>query len=346
MNNLTNRYNSELVENKSILYLSFTVGENKYAVPTENVLEIMKLPHLDYPQKLSNNVVGLLNYNNFTINVLDIRFYLDMKVTPYSVSNQLLIVKTDETFMGLIINRVDDIIPLDSSKVEHLTFSNEARLIDFLYRSENNSLAVLNLYALETLLKQGVQSADIDIPSLFPQDDESRYKFMQRNQELVEKTKLDLDKNLFTQDKFISFSLNGNFYCLNLNEVKEFLKNPVVTCVPGTPDYIGGIITLRGNFVTIIDLKNFLGLGDRGEGNLNAADKSRIILVESADFQVGFLVDEIFSIIDISEDSINQNANRHANKNILSEVVIDDKFYTILNVKNILSDERFFIEEN
>ena len=64
------------LEQKKNTHLYFRIGENKYAVNSDNVLEIMKLPALDYPQKLPNNIIGLLKYNNFVINVIDIRLSL------------------------------------------------------------------------------------------------------------------------------------------------------------------------------------------------------------------------------------------------------------------------------
>lgn len=340
MNNLSNLYNNEVADNSEPLYLSFTVGDCKYAISTNQVVEIMKLPHLNYPQKLSNNVVGLLNYNNFTINILDIRFYLDIKVTPYSISNQLLVVKTDESIFGLLINRVEDIISIEQSKIEHFPFSGEGKLIDFLYKNENESISVLDLFALENLLKKGVEPVDFDITTLFPQDDESRYKFLQRNQALVEKSKLDLAKNIFSQDKFISFSLNDSIYCINLEYIREFLKNCVVTPIPCAPDYVSGLMTLRGDFLTVVDMKKFLNLSYDG-----AYKKNRVVVMEATDFRIGIQVDEIFSIMDIPEELINQNSHHQLNKYILSEVVMDDKLYTILNMKTILSDERFFINE-
>lgn len=341
MNNLSNLYNNEIVENGENLYLSFTIGENKYAIITNQVVEIMKLPHLDYPQRLPNNIVGLLNYNNFTINVLDIRFYLNIKVTPYSLSNQLLVVKTDEALFGLIISKVEDIISFDQSNIEHFPFSGEGKLIEFLYKKENETISVLDLYSLESVLKKGVTSVDFDIASLFPQDDESRYKFMQRNQGLIEKSKSDLAMNIFSQDQFISFSLNQNIYCINLEYIKEFLKNSVVTPIPCAPDYVAGLMTLRGDFLTVIDTKKIFNL-PLGK---TVADKNRIVVVETQDYKIGFLVDEIFSIIDIPEELINKSAHHQANKYILSEVVLEDELYTILDMKTILSDEKFFIEE-
>lgn len=346
MKNLTTFYNNNIIEFGENLYLYFKLGESKYAINILQVVEIMKLPLLDYPQKLASDVVGLLNYNNFTINILDLRFYLNIKVTPYSISNQLLIVKTDEAIFGLIIDNVENIISLDQSKIEYFPFSGEEKIIEFLYKQENETISIINLDAIESLIKKGVSTSNTDIPSLFPHDDDSRYKLVQRNIALIEKSKLNLITNSFSQDNFISFSLNGNNYCINLEYVKEFLKNTSITKVPCDLDYIAGIITLRGDFVTVIDIKKFLDI-EAGESN-NFSDtfgKNSIIIVETPDLKIGFQVDEIFSIIDISEELVNENT-QNQNKNILSEVILEDKLYTVLNMQNILSDERFFIEDS
>lgn len=344
MKNVTTLYNNSITETNENRHLYFNLGNNKYAVNTLQVVEIMKLPMLDYPQKLPNNVVGLLSYNNFTINVLDLRFYLNIKITPYSVSNQLLVVKTDESIFGLIIDKVEDIISFEQSKIEPFEFSAEEKIIEFIYKKDNESISVINLCALENIVRNGVVSSDIDIPSLFPQDDDSRYKFMQRIQALQEKANFDLATNIFSQDKFISFSLEGSAYCINFEYVREFLKDVSITQIPCNLDYIAGIIALKGDFVTIINTKNFLAMNGSEVITDLTEGKNNIIVLETPDYKIGFLVDEIFDITSIPEELIKKNPNNQ-NKYILSEVVLDDNLYTILDMKNILADERFFIEE-
>ena len=75
--------NNNYLEQKKNTHLYFQIGKNKYAINTANVLEIMKLPALDYPQKLPNNIIGLLKYNNFVINVVDME---DNYVSEASIS--------------------------------------------------------------------------------------------------------------------------------------------------------------------------------------------------------------------------------------------------------------------
>lgn len=345
MNNLTEFQNNNIFQDSEKLHLFFTLADSKYALNISQVVEIMKLPMLDYPQKLANNIVGLLNYNNFTINILDLRFYLGIKVTPYSVSSQLIIVKTDESLFGLIIDKIGEIISIEQSQVEYFPITSEDRVIDFMYKIEGETISVINLNAIENIIKQGCPSIDVDIPALFPHDDDSKYKMMQRNQALLAKFESNLVTNIFSQDKFSPFSLGKNIYCINLEYVKEFLKNSPITKIPCDLDYVAGIITLRGDFVSIIDLKKFLNFGDIGANVDYEGNKNNIIVVEAFDYTIGFLVDEILNIMEIPEELINENPH-NPNKYVLSEVVIEDKFYTILNMRDIFSDERLFIENN
>lgn len=349
MKNLTTFYNNNILDPNENVYLYFKLGDSKYAVNIGQVVEIMKLPLLDYPQKLPNNIIGLLDYNDFTINILDLRFYLNIKVTPYSLSNQLLIVKTDEAILGLLIDKVEDVASFDTSKIEYFQTNEEDKILDFMYKKEDGAISVINLGALENIFRRGVPSCDIDIPSLFPHDDDSRYKLIQRSRALQEKFNIDLVTNIFSQDRFISFSLDGNIYCINLEYIKEFLKNFCITPIPCNLDYVAGVIALKGDFITIINIKKFLDTNDLSPAKMEACSftdgKNNIIILEFTDFKIGFLVDEIFSIINIPEDLIKKNPLNH-NKYILSEVILEDKFYTILDIKNILSDERFFIEDN
>lgn len=343
MKNLTAFYNSSSLEKNENLYLSFILGDSRYAVKIEQVVEIMKLPLLDYPQKLPNNIVGLLNYNNFTLNVLDLRFYLNIKVTPYTVANQLIIIKTDESIFSLIIDKVEGIISPDPSKIDSFSLAGDDKIIEFMYKDEKGTVSIINPNILDEIIRVGVVSADTDIPSLFPHDDDSRYKMTQRSQALIEKANFDLATSMFSQDKYISFALAGNTYCISLEYVKEFLKDVNITPVPCNFDYVAGIIALRGDFVTVVNTKKFLQMEDDFESG-HLENKNSIIILESPDYSIGFLVDEIYEIINIPEESIKKYPHKQG-KYTNSEVILDDNLYIILDVKNMLADERFFIEE-
>lgn len=328
---------SNLIEQKKNTHLYFQVGDNKYAVNSENVLEIMKLPALDYPQKLPNNIVGLLKYNNFVINVIDIRFYLDIEVRPYNVHNELLIVKTDELIYGIITDKVIGILPFDSAFVDAIPYADSNTVIDSLYKINNETIFIINIYSVENLLKKHQEWAKVEIPKLFPQDETSKAIMAKRTLEVVNKSTMKLaSSELHVKNKYISFNLNSNTYCIALDYVKEVLKDTSITNVPGTPDFIEGIMNLRGDYITVINLKNFLDL----ESSV-VSDKKPVIIIKCNELKLALLIDKINELFEFQQDDINEINDGYFS----NEFIYNDMLYTILNVEKIASDKRIIITD-
>ena len=87
-----------------ILHLCFELDDKIYAMNAEFVMEVTMLPGLITPQKLPENVVGVLNYNGLLINVLDIRMLLNLPKKNYDITNQIIIVKGEESLGGILYN--------------------------------------------------------------------------------------------------------------------------------------------------------------------------------------------------------------------------------------------------
>lgn len=330
--------NNNYIEQKKNTHLYFQIGENKYAVNTENVLEIMKLPALDYPQKLPNNIVGLLKYNNFVINVVDIRFYLNIEVTPYSSNNELLIVKTDEVIFGIITDKIVGILPFDTSLIDQIPFVDNNMLIESLYRNNQETISIVNVYALEKLLKDhNVETPATDIPALFPQDETSLALMAKRTKDIAEKSDLRLTSSgSQTKDKYISLNLNNDFYCISLDYVKEILKDVSITNIPGTPDFIEGIMNLRGDYITVINLKKFLGLP-----NSEIKDTTPVIIISSNELLLALLVDKVNELFEFQEMPLEVAPDSYYSRQFISESAL----YTVLNIEKISSDKRIMITD-
>ena len=329
---------NNLIEQKKNTHLFFQIGDNKSAINTENILEIMKLPALDYPQKLPNNIVGLLKYNNFVINVVDIRFYLNINVPPYTTHNELLIVKTDEIIFGIVTDKVIGILPFDSSLMDAIPFVDSKMVIDSLYKYNQETIFFFFFYAIENLLKTHDNHwADVDILSLFPQDEESKSVMNKRTLAIADKSSLKLASGeLHVKNKYISFNLNNDSYCIALDFVKEVLKDTSITRVPGTPDFIEGIMNLRGDYITVVNLKKFLGL-EVGK----APDKKPVIIIKCNELKLALLIDKINELFEFQENEFaEQGEGYYANEFIFNGVL-----YTKLNIDKISSDKRIIVTD-
>lgn len=330
--------NNNYLEQKKNTHLYFEIGGNKYAINTANVLEIMKLPALDYPQKLPNNIIGLLKYNNFVINVVDIRFYLNIDVTPYSSHNELLVVKTDEVIFGIITDKIIGILPFDTALVDQIPFVDNKMIIESLYKFDNQTIFIVNIYALENLLKQHDNILpEVDIPALFPHDETSVSIMAKRTKAIAEKSSLRLASGeLHAKNKYISFNLNSDYYCIALDYVKEVLKDTSITKVPGTPDFISGIMNLRGDYITVINLKKFLALPE-GE----PTDKNPVIIVKCNELKLALLIDKINELFDFQDSSSAKSSDSY----YASEFINNSTLYTVLNIEKITSDKRIIVTD-
>lgn len=329
---------NNFIEQKKNTHLYFKIGNNKYAVNSDNVLEIMKLPALDYPQKLPNNIIGLLKYNNFVINVVDIRFYLNIEVTPYDSHNELLIVKTDEVIFGIITDKIIGILPFDTAFVDQIPFVDNKMVIESLYKFNNETIFIVNIYALENLLKQhDVILPEVDILSLFPQDEVSKGIMAKRTRSIAEKSSLRLATGeLHAKNKYISFNLNNDFYCISLDFVKEVLKDTAITNVPGTPDFIEGIMNLRGDYITVINLKKFLSLPES-----SITDKKPVIIIKCNELKLALLIDKINELFEYQETIQEDSSESY----YATEFIYNSTLYTVLNIDKISSDKKIIITD-
>ncbi len=330
--------NNNYLEQKKNTHLYFQIGKNKYAINTANVLEIMKLPALDYPQKLPNNIIGLLKYNNFVINVVDIRFYLNIDVSPYNSHNELLIVKTDEVIFGIITDKIIGILPFDTALMDQIPFVDNKMVIESIYKYNDETIFIVNLYALENVLKQhDAIMPEVDILSLFPQDNASKAIMAKRTQSIADKSSLRLASGeLHAKNKYISFNLNRDFYCIALDYVKEVLKDTSITNVPGTPDFIEGIMNLRGDYITVVNLKKFLGL-PAGE----PLEKKPVIIIKCNELKLALLIDKINELFEYQETIQDENPDSY----YAIEFIYKEMLYTALNIDKISSDKRIIVTD-
>ncbi len=92
--------------------------------------------------------------------------------------------------------------------------------------------------------------------------------------------------------QWVTFHLDEEKYGINVMAVQEVLKVTEITQVPGAPEFVLGIINLRGNVVTVIDARTRFGLDYR-----EPDDSSRIVIMEIDDKEVGIFVDSVAEVV-------------------------------------------------
>lgn len=108
-------------------------------------------------------------------------------------------------------------------------------------------------------------------------------------------------KSPFNTITVVEFKIAHEIYALELSRIRIIHPLKSLTWVPGTPDFIRGIINLRGEIISVVDLKVFFELPDQEFSRL-----SQVIILTSDDMEFGILADEILGVTEISENDIRQ----------------------------------------
>lgn len=101
--------------------------------------------------------------------------------------------------------------------------------------------------------------------------------------------------------KYLTFTLEKEEYGISIFKVKEIIGIMPVTSVPGTPDFIKGVINLRGKVISVVDLRLKFSMG-----SIPYSDRTCIIVVEidakSGTVPIGIIVDAVSEVLNIREE--------------------------------------------
>src|SRR5512136_473784 len=108
-----------------------------------------------------------------------------------------------------------------------------------------------------------------------------------------------LEKAKAAGGKFLTFFLAGEEYGIEILSVHEIIGMMPITSVPGTPDYILGIINLRGKIIPIVDLRRKFGMESKAQ-----TSETCIIVVHVQGVEVGTVVDRVSEVLSIPAEDI------------------------------------------
>lgn len=134
--------------------------------------------------------------------------------------------------------------------------------------------------------------------------------------------------------ELVSFTIGNEFYALEINCIREIIKVKDITRVPNTPNYIKGVINLRGKVIPIIDMRKKLNLQ-----SIDFNKNSRILIIEYNNMMIGIIVDTVKEVLKI-DNKVTENTpdiSKNGTSDYISSIgKLDDKLINILNLDNFI----------
>ena len=148
-------------------------------------------------------------------------------------------------------------------------------------------------------------------------------------------------RKLLIGARFLSFTVDEENYCMDILKVKELMGMTTITPLPRTPEFIRGVINLRGQIIPIIDLRLKFGLPFK-----DYTKRTSIIVVEISyggeNMLMGLVVDSIQEVISIPDEKMSKLP--YINAKIKAEYIrgvadTPEGMKIVLDVLKVLNDE-------
>lgn len=140
--------------------------------------------------------------------------------------------------------------------------------------------------------------------------------------------------------QYLSFNLGDEVFALDIGKVREVLEFTTVTKVPQTPDFMRGVINLRGGVVPVIDMKLKFGMGET-EKTINTCVIIAEVELDDGEITVlGALADSVQEVFDMHEDDIEPapRLGTQLNTEFLKGMgKKNDEFVLLLNIDKVFS---------
>ena len=290
-------------------YVIFSLHDGRYAIAAEAVTEIFLLPELTPVAEAPPDIVGLLNLHSEFVPVMHLDLRFGRKFDQFHLTNSVIVVESQGLRVGVIVHQVETVNDIDEQYIQaDLSYGRERNISQaFVQGVINLDDEIIMLLNTDNLVRHPddletlVTSEDSQ-----PEAESSTSNFYDlyfsaasaNTKEILHQRAINLqgaadDTESGELIPIAVVSIDGNYFGLDLGIVREFTKIERVTIIPCCPPYIIGNMNLRGEILTLVDIRQPLNLAIDSH-----RQPAKAIVVEVDDILVGIAVEEVFDVID------------------------------------------------
>ncbi len=135
--------------------------------------------------------------------------------------------------------------------------------------------------------------------------------------------------------QFLVFKIKDQEFAVDVLSVQEIVSYTYLTPVPGSPEYMQGLINLRGSILHVISLSHRVGITKNAEED----GEGIIIVVSFESRKFGIMVDMVADVVNVHRDSVTENPMLEDDCDFVQAshiVKIDDRIIVVLSVADII----------
>lgn len=326
----------------TIEVLVFTAEGRNYAIRLDAVREITRMVLITKAPETPEFVEGVVNLRGDIVPVIDFRKRLKLTPKEHTLSTPIVFVGSKSGVYGIVVDKVMKVAML---KEEDIAEQHDDRLghVEGVAKYGDDIVFIIDADRLQNPQGDGrdyepeivsQEAAPVNQPVTYL--GEVSDKILKARSDVlgqsIEETMTDMMFNV------IAFSLGPESYVIKTDDVMEVFTADKITMVPGAHMGMAGVINLRGEIVSIIDVAKIIGIEARDSQGLK-----EIVIVSQGDKKHGLLVGQIAGIKNLEGKTIQmpmETFEVHKAEYIEGEVNINGTIMALLKVQAILDSVR------
>jgi len=326
-------------------YLLFSVNGTRYGVEAKSVLEITWLPELTPVEEAPPYIAGVINLRGKIAPVMNLGLRLVHPPQRYQLSDSIVMLQVDGVTMGVIVSEVSDVVGIPASAIEPPPRYDDdtPAQIHFIAGNAKVGEEIIMLLDVPRLIHAPALPASGD--SANPQTyfctdatDEERTVFRTRAHNLMQAVE---SLEAVERIPLSIIQLGEECFGVGLEVVREFSHLRRVTPIPCCPPHIAGNMNLRGDILTLADIRTLLNIS-------TGSAAAEVMVIESGDLHIGVPVDQVLEVIYLRPaDIAPMPAASQEGKNEYCKGMVryGDSMVSILDIQKILAKGGLEVEE-
>jgi purine-binding chemotaxis protein CheW len=299
-------------------YLTCHLQDSHYAISTDNVREIFPLPELQIVPETPADLLGMINLRGKMLPVMHLRRRISRAPLVCTTADTVVVLDCSGFQIGAIVDQVSEVCVLDDVAIDHdLAYGRQGHtntaFLSGVAQYGDENLLILNPDALVSLPDEvanwvwqadetGGLLTDVPIEKIGSFYDLYFPTATVADRQLMSQRAASLRPSVETIDNsqavpLAVFGLGGEYFGISLSSVWEFINTQSIRPIPCAPSQIIGNMNLRGEIMTLVDMRPALNL------SIATAPSSQAVVTQIGDVIAGLSIDELHDILYIDRSA-------------------------------------------
>jgi len=318
--------NQGIDESNICQFVTFSVGDEVFAVDMAPVQEIIRVPEVVRVPLAPASLDGLANLRGKVLPIISLRRIFGFEEREYDESTRAVVIDLGQP-MGFVVDRVASVVGVEAYKIEDV----EA------IRS------TINTELLSGLLKDvggHKMIMVLDFAKLIANEFSTLSQAVSQGPQVSTSHRQEAEEAVLNDElQLVSFAVAGQEYAIVIDDVQEIVQIPEhIVHVPHSQSHVLGVMTLRNRLLPLVSLRRMFGLPDQEDN-----EHSRIVVVALGTISVGVVMDSVNEVLRVAKIYVDTMPGLLARDGDLTDITeicrLDEgkRLVSIISVENLFS---------